>query len=208
MEAARVLDRGRRAAGRDAWKASQRPRILEAITALVAAHGYAGTTVREIARAAGVSLSTFYEHFADKEECFLAAYDKVADELFAAIDEQTLRARNPREAVKIGVATYFEKFAEDPSGAATFVVEIHTAGRRALARRAEIHERYRQLVARAPKAAARRGKGGAELPVAAVEAVTYTIDAMTHDYVRQGRTEELPDLIPAAQEIALHILRV
>ena len=95
MEAARALDSGRRAVGRDAWKASQRPRILDAITELVAARGYAGTTVKEIAGAAGVSLSTFYEHFADKEECFLAAYEQVADELFAAIAEETRLARDP-----------------------------------------------------------------------------------------------------------------
>ena len=87
------------------------------------------------------------------------------------------------------------------------MVEIHKAGRKALARRAEIHERYRQLVALAPKAAAQQGEGKSSLPSAAIEAVTYTIDAMTHDYLRQGRAHELPELVPAAQEIALHILR-
>jgi AcrR family transcriptional regulator len=189
-------------------KASQRPRILDAITDLVAAHGYAGTTVREIARDAGVSLSTFYEHFADKEQCFLAAYDRVADELFAAIAEQTRQASGPREGLEAGIARYFTWFAEHPSAAATFVVEVHTAGPEALARRARIHERFRGLIAFAPKAAARRGEAKTKLPSAAVEAVTYAIDQMTHDYVWQRRAAELPALIPAAQELALHTLRV
>lgn len=208
MEATPVRTDGRRAVGRDASKASQRPRILEAITELVAARGYAGTTVREIAGTAGVSLSTFYEHFPDKERCFLAAYDQVADQLFAAITEETRRATDARGALEVGIATYFNWFAEHPSAAATFVVEVHRAGQAALARRAEIHQRYRQLVALAPKAVVRERGKKAKLPAAAIEAVTYANDAMTHDYVRQGRAHELPSLISRAQELALHILRV
>jgi AcrR family transcriptional regulator len=207
VEAARVLGRGRPAV-RDVWKATQRPRILDAITGLVAAQGYAGTTVRQIARDAGVSLSTFYEHFADKEQCFLAAYDQVAEQLYSAITAANRGITEPRKALDAGIARYFTWFAENPSAAATFVVEIHTAGRTALARRAEIHERFRELVAQAPRAAAQQGKAKTPLPSAAIEAVTYAIDQMTHDYVRQRRADELPDLIPAAQEIALHILRV
>jgi AcrR family transcriptional regulator len=208
VDAARVQTGGRRAVGRHASKASQRPRILDAITDLVAARGYVGTTVREVASSAGVSLSTFYEHFADKEQCFLAAYDQVADQLFAAITEETRRATDAPEALEVGIAAYFNWFAEHRSAASTFVVEVHRAGEEALVRRARIHERYQQLVGLAPMAVARRAGKDADLPSAAVEAVTYTIDAMTHDLVRQGRARELPDLIPRAQELARHILRV
>jgi AcrR family transcriptional regulator len=188
--------------GRAAWKASQRPRILDAITELVAARGYAGTTVKEIAGLAGVSLSTFYEHFADKEQCFLAAYDQVADRLFEAIVAETRRATGPWDALGDGIDAYFTWFAEHPSAGATFVVAVHTAGPAALERRGAIHERFRELVGLAPREAGVKG-----LPSAAIEAVTYTIDAMTHEYVRQRRAHDLPELIPAAQEISRHILR-
>src|ERR1700716_1817561 len=85
-----------REVGREASKASQRPRIIEALIEPVADHGYAGTSIREIARVAGVSLSTFYEHFDDKEECFLAAYDQVADKLMEDIGAVTPQSRTPR----------------------------------------------------------------------------------------------------------------
>jgi AcrR family transcriptional regulator len=202
----RAADQG--VVGREALKASQRPRILDAITDLVAAHGYPGTTVREIARQASVSLSTFYEYFPDKEQCFLAAYDRVADHLLAAITAETAKAAGPREGIERGIARYFTWFAEHPTAAATFVVGVHTAGPAALARRAKIHERYRELFALAPKAAARKRRTTRQPPAAALEGVTYAIDQMTHDYVRQGRTEQLPELIPAAQELALHTLRI
>jgi AcrR family transcriptional regulator len=207
-EAAAKAEEAPREVGREASKASQRPRMIEALIELVAEHGYAGTSIREIARVAGVSLSTFYEHFDDKEECFLVAYDQVADKLLEDIGAVTLQSRTPRAALLAGIEVYFTSLAAQPAAAATFVVEVHTAGPAALARRAEIHRRYQELVALAPKAAAQRRRAPRGRPDGAVAAVTSTMDAMTHDYVRQGRTGELPSLIPAAQELALHILRL
>src|SRR3954454_21325446 len=55
---------------------NQRDRMLLATTELVAERGYQKTTIELIAKTARVALSTFYEHFASKEECFLAAFDE------------------------------------------------------------------------------------------------------------------------------------
>src|SRR5918996_5367122 len=72
---------------------SQRTRLLEAAGRAVAEKGYAGATIEDIVRGAGVSKKTFYEHFADKLDCFLAAYEAASDELFehvrAAQDAET-----------------------------------------------------------------------------------------------------------------------
>jgi AcrR family transcriptional regulator len=65
--------------------ATQRERILAATERLIAAKGCAGTTIEGIVKEAGVSSVTFYEHFADKEECFVAAFDRAVGELRAAI---------------------------------------------------------------------------------------------------------------------------
>src|ERR1044072_1985797 len=54
---------------------TQRERLLDGVAATVSLRGYAATPVAEILKAAGVSRRTFYEQFADKEDCFLAAYD-------------------------------------------------------------------------------------------------------------------------------------
>ncbi|MGN6558721.1 MAG: TetR/AcrR family transcriptional regulator, partial [Solirubrobacterales bacterium] len=55
----------------------QRARIHAATTELVDEGGYEALTVTGIARAAGVSSHTFYENFADKEDCFRATYDLI-----------------------------------------------------------------------------------------------------------------------------------
>jgi len=54
-------------------RASQRQRLLRSVIAVVSESGYHPITVADIVRRARVSRGAFYEHFANKEECFLAA---------------------------------------------------------------------------------------------------------------------------------------
>jgi AcrR family transcriptional regulator len=64
-----------------ATKLTQRERALAAMGELVAENGYAQSTVAQIARGAGISRATFYEHFEDKQDCFLAAQRELAEQL-------------------------------------------------------------------------------------------------------------------------------
>jgi len=70
---------------------TQRERALQAISELVAAHGYAQTTVAQIARQAHISRTAFYEHFEDKQDCFVAAHlalaERLAGEVRQVVDE-------------------------------------------------------------------------------------------------------------------------
>jgi AcrR family transcriptional regulator len=52
----------------------QRRDLLDAAAALAAEHGVAGTSVASITTAAGLAKRVFYEHFADKEACFVALF--------------------------------------------------------------------------------------------------------------------------------------
>ena len=69
------LPSGRHGLTREAVVASQRSRLIDAMAQVVAERGYPATTVADVVERAGVSRRTFYEQFADKEACFLAAYD-------------------------------------------------------------------------------------------------------------------------------------
>ena len=87
MRAAEQLPPGRHGLSRKEVARSQRDRILRSIADAVAEHGYVMTPVADVLRRAGVSRETFYEHFANKQECFLAAYDASADTLLASVRE-------------------------------------------------------------------------------------------------------------------------
>lgn len=54
---------------------------------MTASHGYAGLTVAHLIDHAGVSRSTFYEHFSNRDECFLAALKSLGEDLIARLEE-------------------------------------------------------------------------------------------------------------------------
>ena len=81
----RPLPRGPHALARVQVVASQRGRMIDSIASVVAGKGYTATTVGDVVKGAGVSRKTFYEHFADKEECFMAAWETGVQVLFDAI---------------------------------------------------------------------------------------------------------------------------
>ncbi|HEY7255179.1 MAG TPA: TetR/AcrR family transcriptional regulator [Solirubrobacterales bacterium] len=89
--------------------------------AAVDGHGFAETTVGELVALAGVSKSTFYDHFESKQECFLATFTTIVT---AASREVTLAYRG-QSGVEASLTAAFRRFAEivaNETPAATLVV--------------------------------------------------------------------------------------
>lgn len=74
------LPRGRHGLPREVVQNNQRARLLAGAAKAVEERGFAKVTIGDIVRHAAVSRRTFYEHFADKEECFKAAFGGLADD--------------------------------------------------------------------------------------------------------------------------------
>ena len=149
----RRLPRGTHGLDPSLVAASQRTRLLEAVGRTVAEKGYAAATIDDIVRGAGVSKKTFYEHFQDKLDCFLAAYETASDELYehvrAAQDAvppagkaATARGNGWLERTHAGVHAYLRWLAAEPALARVFLIEIAAAGPEALARRERLRDRY------------------------------------------------------------------
>src|SRR5262249_43880395 len=115
---------------------SQRSRILTAVTQVVAEDGYQAARVTDVIARAGVSRKTFYEHFSDKEECFLAAYDTNLADLMGATSAGFDRSDDDwAERVRSGLTAFLEGLASRPEAARMCMVEVLAAGPKALARR-------------------------------------------------------------------------
>ena len=112
----------------------QRRRLLMAAASTFARLGYVDASAEAIARAAQMSKATFYEHFANKEECILALFDTAVDELFGAM-RSALGERDAATSyddwVHVGLAAFLSKVADEPDAAQTLLVEIIGAGPRA-----------------------------------------------------------------------------
>ncbi len=144
----RRLPRGTHGLDPSLVAASQRTRLLEAVGRAVAEKGYAAATIDDIVRGAGVSKKTFYEHFQDKLECFLAAYEAASDELYEHVQaaQEAAPAAGARsgwlERTHAGIHAYLRWLAAEPALAKVFLIEIAAAGPDALACRERLRDRY------------------------------------------------------------------
>src|SRR5918997_5995814 len=142
----RRLPRGSHGLDPGVVAASQRTRLLEAVGRAVADKGYAGATIDDIVRGAGVSKKTFYEHFRDKLDCFLAAYEAASDELLARLREAQAAREGWLERTRAGIAAYLRWLAAEPALARVFLIEVAAAGPVAAERRERIRDRYADLL--------------------------------------------------------------
>ncbi len=125
-------------ASRGVLAGSQRERLLDATEALIAEKGATKTTIEAIVKAAGVSSATFYEYFRDKEECFLAAFDRAVEELGAAVREAVAVDMSRGERVRAGLAALLAAVDAEPARARLCFVEAQKGGPRMRARYDEV----------------------------------------------------------------------
>src|SRR2546430_11717602 len=120
-----TVPRGRHAPPLEVRLSVQRRRLLEAAAAEFARSGYADASAEAISRAAGMSKATFYEHFANKEECILALFDEAATEALRAMAEGAARAgQDPVARLRGGLHAFLAIMAEHPNESQTLLVEI------------------------------------------------------------------------------------
>jgi AcrR family transcriptional regulator len=193
IEMPEPLPHGPHGLSREEVSASQRSRMLLAMAQAVSENGYAATPVAEVLSRAHCSRETFYDHFANKEECFLAAYDAAADLVLLAMGDAVGQipeeVRGPRELLGVTLKRYLETMALEPAFARTFMVEVYAAGDAALARRVAVQQRFVDQVIEWASAETASQRFACEMVVAAL------IGFVTH-YICAGRAEELPSLHP------------
>jgi AcrR family transcriptional regulator len=94
--------------GRRLTADARRRQLFEVALWLFAEHGYAATTMDDIAEAAGVTKPLVYQHFESKRALYLELMDVFSRELVARIVTATATAVGPRQQVELGFAAYFE----------------------------------------------------------------------------------------------------
>jgi AcrR family transcriptional regulator len=168
--------------------------MTDAMALAVARKGYAAATVGDVVAGAGVSRKTFYEHFRDKEACFLAAFDAGVDALLAAIVAAEPEQPGWLETLRARVRAYLETLASRPAFARTFMIEVFAAGPQALERRAGVHERFAQLIADLYAETRREFPDLPTVPDPIWTAAVGALNELVTVQVREGRAEQLLEL--------------
>jgi AcrR family transcriptional regulator len=160
----------------------------------VADKGYSGATVADIVSRAGVSRKTFYEHFRDKEDCFLAAYDEGVEILMAHIRAAGEGTENWQELIRARAKAYLTRLVEEPAFARAYLIEVFAAGDAALARRRAVHARLAKFGRELNESARTEYPEMPEVPDEVIVAAFGAINEMLSTYVGEGRTSELLEL--------------
>jgi AcrR family transcriptional regulator/DNA-binding MarR family transcriptional regulator len=169
----------------------QRARLLEATVGLVCEFGARQLTVRRVTVRAGVSSKTFYDLFADREECLLAAFDRAVEQLatvaasaYAIEGEWVARVRGTLDALLV--------FLDGEPLLGRFVfVEALACGPRVLERRARVLEEL-ALVIDTGRADT---KAGRELPPLTAEGVLGAVWGVIHTRLLEGSPGPLVGLL-------------
>ena len=140
------LPAGRHGLTRSYVLSNQRDRIVESVIEVVSETGYAGLTVRAVVERAGVSRRTFYEHFSNKEDVFLAVYDVVVERLAGDVRLAYASGRTYPQQVAFGLETFLGRLAFYPALAHVCIVQVLAAGPDALARRARALQTFCDLI--------------------------------------------------------------
>jgi AcrR family transcriptional regulator len=202
----RRLPRGSHGLDRDVVAASQRARLLEAVGHAVAEKGYAAATIDDIVRGAGVSKKTFYEHFDDKEGCFLAAYEAAAQELFVRVRDAHVGCQGWLERTRAGIAAYLRWLAAEPALARVFLIEVAAAGPRAAEVRERIRDRYAVLLKDLGEEARAEMPGLPRLPAEVFHGAVAAVDELVVRRIRDASAESLPELEPVLVYLQVALL--
>ena len=170
---------------------SRRQDILAAMIRVVGAKGYRKTSVAAVIEEANASRTTFYKHFEDKHDCFLAAYETLIERIFAEVLANCDGDAPWRTRMADGLTTIVNLFAADPPLARTAVVEVAAAGAdarrlhyKAVARFAEYIDAGRELA------------GDKPLPKNISLMSAGAVSGLILDELQAGRADRLPERLP------------
>ena len=190
------LPPGRHGLPREFVAENQRERLLNGVVEAVAEHGYNATTIGAITAAAQISRRTFYEHVRDKEGCFLAAYEMIAEHVRASM----LAAGDPSspwpEQVEARLAALLDVLSRDLAVARFYLTEPLAAG-------GEVSARYRdamQLLAETIRPPS--GPAGIDVEVRD-QALMGGIATLIARRLNAGEPVRLPELLPDLTALVL-----
>jgi AcrR family transcriptional regulator len=180
--------------------ANQRERLLGAMVASVAEHGYEATRVADVLQISGISRNTFYRHFDNKLDCFLAAMDAILLGRGGAVVGAYLNHEGAWDArLAHALDVLVAEIVAQPAAARLYYVESYAAGPRAIAKVEEMGDRLEELARQALDTSPRH----AGVPRDLLRAILRGIRRVFQARLRGGREAELPAIAPQLLDWAL-----
>jgi len=202
-----IAPRGRHAPPLEVRLGRQRRRLFAAAAAVFARGGYAEASAEAIAREAGMSKATFYEHFDNKEDCIVALFDVASTAVLTAM---TAAAEpfgdEPLPRYRATIGAFLQTLAAFPDEAQTLLVEIVGAGPRAIERRDRVLAEFAGYIDSMNAADAAAGlvpRLPSRLDAFAIVGAVVELASLQ---LRTGRPDRLAELEPVVERVILGLL--
>ncbi len=185
----------------DLVSAVQRERLLAAMLRATAELGYREVSVQDVLERAGVSRPTFYEHFENKEDAFLAALDTGGARLRQRLEAAaSVDAASWRERLRLALEELLRFVREEPDAAMTLIVDARGSSPTALRRRDELLERFAECL----DTQVRAGLPEPEAPsTISAPGIVGGIESLLYSRLFRGDGEDIESLLPSLMYFAV-----
>jgi AcrR family transcriptional regulator len=183
---------------REEARQNQRERLFAAMVAVTAEKGYQATSVADLVDVSGVSSRSFYQHFSDKEDCFLGTMEVILVDMHRLVlgeleGEGLIDERADRAALVL-----VEHLRTEPETTRLWLVEAFCAGERAQQR---LNLALDVLAAQLQKVFGALGKQ--DMPEDLTRAILGGVAGVIYNRLAAGRSEDIPALVENVRSWAL-----
>jgi AcrR family transcriptional regulator len=179
----------------DLVSAVQRERLIAAMLRAASELGYRQATVQDVIDRAGVSRPTFYEHFANKEDCFLAAFDTTATRLRERIDVAAAKGgANWRDRLRFSLEELLSFVTGEPDAARALIVEARAASAEALMRRDGLLDYFASCVDTLVRDHLSSASSRSDITAAGVVG---GVEALLYARLNKGELDDVDSLLPS-----------
>jgi AcrR family transcriptional regulator len=201
------IPRGRHAPPLEVRLQVQKHRLFDAAAAVFSRCGYAEASAEAISRQAGMSKATFYEHFANKEECLVAMFEHASAKLLNELVTASRGAdRGYEDRHRAGLRAILDSIDSNPTMAQAILVETVGAGPRvAELRDAALNKIAEVMYEQTVRAAELTGGPAFSSPDEAFAIVGATFELVSRQ-LRTGQPPRVLDLQPLIERLILGLL--
>jgi AcrR family transcriptional regulator len=178
----------------------QRERLLAAMLRATNELTYREVSVQDVLERAGVSRPTFYEHFENKEDCFLSAFDAAATRLRERLASVAQDAAGWRGRLRAALGELVRVVVDDPDAAISLIVDARAACPAALQRRDELLDGFAACLDAEVRSQAAPGAAPSAIAAAGIVG---GIEALLYSRLYRGETEGLESLLPSLMYFAV-----
>jgi AcrR family transcriptional regulator len=177
----------------------QRERLLAAMVTSVADKGYEATVVADLLELSGVSRSAFYEHFRDKEDCFLATFDAVVTKSIELASVELAKDDSPESSARAALGQVLDVVGQQPAAARLCFNDAYAAGKAGQAAVERAMGRFATLT----DDAIARANGNQPLAPEMVHGLLGGVQEIVQFHLRHGKEASLSAITPDLWEWAL-----